>query len=108
MERLQVHLSASVKSGGQGNQAKGEIMAEKTTHQKEQTNEADSADAALEKVMSAAAKRFRCPQDGATRFHKAEFGSVVDGVFVVDQTTFRCVSCHDEYEIVDGKMRKAE
>lgn len=54
------------------------------------------------------ARTFACPVDRSTRLHKAEFGSIVDGAFVIDQTTYRCVQCHTEYEIgADGQVRKA-
>ena len=50
---------------------------------------------------------FACPNDGSTKFHKAEFGELRGGAFVVTATTYRCVGCHTEYAVQDGAVVKA-
>lgn len=50
---------------------------------------------------------FKCPNDNCTKFHKAEFGELVAGAFVVTRATYRCVMCHTEYESLNGEIVRA-
>lgn len=60
-----------------------------------------------EPEVKAAVAPFKCPNDNCTKFHKAEFGELVAGEFVVTSETYRCVMCHTEYESVNGEIVKA-
>lgn len=65
------------------------------------------ADKSTKSETKEAPTPFKCPNDNCTKFHKGEFGELVGGEFVVTTTTYRCVSCHWEYEFVDGNVVKA-
>lgn len=63
--------------------------------------------AALDAKMAIQGQLLKCPNDNTFKFHKAEFVQFVNGVEEAYETTYRCVSCHTEYWLVDGQLVNA-
>ena len=52
---------------------------------------------------------FHCPKGHADdKFHKNEYGKIIDGQFVVTQVEFRCVYCHDTFTLADVERLQKE